>query len=356
MRISRSWDTVGAQGAAAARMTSAPAPAPRLSPSGGPQGRGAGRALRVARLLLGLAGPALALSALAPLASSPAQAQQILVMVQGQPITSFDVAQRIRIAQLTERQKLSQKQALDALVNDRLKIFTADRYGVTADDAEIDKMYANMASRTGRTPAELTQALAQSGVDARLLKDKMRADYVWSNYVRGRYSSVASVRDSDIFAALNAKGTDSRQAQRTTEFTIRQIVLVVGRTAPASMRSTRLAEANALRQKFNGDCESGVAAAKAMREVVVRDPVVRTGADVSAGLRKILADTPVGGATAPEVTQAGVEMVAVCAKREVIGDSAEKKEIQQELQSKQFDTLSDRLLAEARKAALIEYR
>jgi peptidyl-prolyl cis-trans isomerase SurA len=158
-----------------------------------------------------------------------------------------------------------------------------------------------------------------------------------------------------VFAALNAKGADTTQAQRATEYTIRQIVLVVGRTAPPQARAQRLAEANALRAKFN-DCDAGVAEARTMREVVVRDPVIRTSPDVAAPLRKILDDTPIGRTTPPEVTRAGIEMVAICNKREVVGDSVQKKEVQSELQTKQFEQQSARLLEEARKGALIEYR
>ena len=286
---------------------------------------------------------------------APAAAQQIAAMVQGEPITSFDVSQRVKLAQLTERRSISSKQALEELIDERLKIFTANRYGITIDDAEVNKLFANMAGRSGRTPEELSQALGQSGIDARILKQKMRADYVWNNYVRGRFSSVTTVRDSDIFAALNAKGADVSQAQRTTEYTVRQIVLVVSRTAPAAMRSQRLAEASALRRSFT-DCDAGVAAARQLRETVVRDPVIRTSADMSPALRKVMDDTPIGQTTQPEVTQAGIEMVAVCNRREVVGESAQKREVRNELQNKQFETQSARLLVEARKSAMIQYR
>lgn len=284
-----------------------------------------------------------------------AQAQQILVMVQGQPITNFDVAQRAKLTQLTERRNLSQKEALEDLIDERLKIITAERYGIVADQEELNRMFARMASRSGRTADQLTQALAQSGLDARMLKTKMRADYVWNNYVRGRFSSAATVRDSDVFAALQTKGEDLTRAQRTTEYTIRQVVLVVGRTANPAERSRRLGEANSLRKTFN-DCEGSVDRVRGMRETVVRDPVIRTSADMSAPVRKLMDETPVGQLTPPEVTRAGIEMVAICARREVVGESAQKREVRAELENKQFEAVSKRLLQDARKSAMIQYR
>lgn len=311
---------------------------------------------RLARRLLApaLMAATLALPAIV-LPVTPAAAQQILVMVQGQPITSFDVAQRIKLVQLTERRSLNQKQALDELIDERLKIFTAERYGIKADDDEVNKMFAQMASRNGRTVEQLTAGLTQQGLTPAALKQKMRADFVWNSYVRGRFSSATTVRDSDIFAALETKGEDLTKAQRTTEYTVRQIVLVVSRTAPDSSRAQRLAEANALRKNFT-DCETGVATARGMRETVVREPVIRTSADMSAPVRKIMDEIPVGQTTAPEVTRAGIEMVAICARREVVGESAQKKEVRSELQSKQFDDLSKRLLQDARRTAMIQYR
>ena len=327
------------------RMTGSPSAAMtgRLSPQAFMRH---GRALRLALAVL---------AATLLFGALPASAQ-ILVMVNGEPITSFDVAQRIKLAQLTERLNLNQKQALDVLIDDRLKIFTAKRYGVVVDEDDINKMFSSMAGRTGRTADQLTQALSQSGIDARALKSKIQADYVWNGYVRARFSSATSVRDSDIFAAMQAKGGDTgTAAQRTTEYTIRQIVLVVPRNAAPAVRSQRMAEANALRQRFS-DCDSGIAAARQLRETVVRDPLIRTSADVPAGLRKVLDETPVGKVTPFEVTQSGVEMVAICNKREVVGDSVQKRETRDELQSKQFETQSKRLLEEARKSSLIEYR
>lgn len=322
----------------------------RAAPSLG----GAIRCLAQRLLAPALVAATLALPAVV-LPVTPAAAQQILVMVQGQPITNFDVAQHIKLLQLTERRSLNQKQALEELIDQRLKIFTADRYGIKADDDEVNKMFAQMASRNGRTVEQLTEGLTQQGLTPSALKQKMRADFVWNSYVRGRFSSATTVRDSDIFAALQTKGEDLTKAQRTTEYTVRQIVLVVSRTAPDASRAQRLAEANALRKTFT-DCETGVATARGMRETVVREPVIRTSADMSAPVRKIMDEIPVGQTTAPEVTRAGIEMVAICARREVVGESAQKKEVRSELQSKQFEDLSKRLLQDARRTAMIQYR
>lgn len=282
------------------------------------------------------------------LGSPSAKAQQLLVLVNGDPITSYDVAQRIRMHQLLERKSMGNKEALEELIDERLKIQQARRLTVEIDDADVERMYAGMAQRSGRTPQQLTESLAQSGLDARTFKSKLRADYIWSQYVRSR-SGAVMVRDQDVVAALKQRGETELTA---TEYQLRPIVFVVPRGGNAA---GRLSDANALRGRFT-DCDSGIEIAKGMREVVVRPPVLRLSSEMPQGLRQLLDKTEVGRLTPPEVTQTGVEIFAVCDKRQVKGESSAKREIKDQLTTSQFNVESKKLLQDLRKQAMIQYR
>lgn len=282
---------------------------------------------------------------------APAAAMaQVLVMVAGQPITSNDVNQRIKLHQLIERKAPSSKEVLEELIDERIKIQQAARFTITVDDDEVDRMFSGVAERSGRTAAQLTAGFAQSGLNAQTFKDKLRADYVWNQYVRAR-APVVNVRDSDVVAALNQK--DGPQAFVATEYTLRPIVLVVPRNG--SNLSARMQEANALRAKFNG-CDDGMALVKSMKETVMRSPVSRLSSEMTEPMRQILDKTEVGRLTPPEASQSGVELFAVCAKREVKGESSKKRDVKDQLVSSQFQAESKKLLAELRKTTLIQYR
>ncbi len=178
-----------------------------------------------------------------------------------------------------------------------------------------------------------------------MLKTKMRADYVGTTMCAGRFSSVATIRDSDVFAARFSRRVRPDPCPAHHEYTVRQIVLVSDvPPAPASVRSA-WRKPTTLRKQFT-DCEAGVQTARGMRETVVRDPVIRTSADMSAPVRKIMDETPVGQLTAPEVTRAGIEMIAICNRREVVGESAQKREVRADLENKQFEAVSRKLLDE----------
>ncbi|MBB6308308.1 peptidylprolyl isomerase [Xanthobacter tagetidis] len=279
----------------------------------------------------------------------PAAAQKVVVVVNGDPITSYDVSQRQRLHQMIERKSISPKEALDELIDDRIKFQQARRLQTTVDQADIDRMYAGVAERSGRTAAELTASFAQGGLDARIFKDKLAADYVWSQYVRGR-AGTTMIRDSDVVAALQMRGTTQLVA---TEYTLYPIVFVVPRNG--GNHSARLQEANGLRQRFT-NCEAGLAMAKGLKEVVVRQPILRLSSDMPTSLRQLLDKTEVGRLTPPEVSQFGVETFAICNKTEVRGESSQKREIKDQLSTAQFTAESKKMIAELRKTSLIEYR
>lgn len=292
---------------------------------------------------------ALAFGFLALCPFAPARAQQIVVMVNGDPITTYDISQRQRMHEVIERKSVSAKDALDDLIDERLKIQQANRLKLDVDQKDVDRMYASMAERTGRTPDQLTAGFRQAGLDDRTFKQKLLADYVWSQYVRSR-SGAVNVRDADVIAALQKRGETQMVA---TEYTLMPIVFVVPRNG--GNHAARLAEANALRGRFT-DCESGAQAARSLKEVVVRPPVTRLSSEMSAQLRQILDKTEVGRLTPPEVAQSGVETFAMCGKREVRGESSAKREIKDELTASQYTAESKKFLAELRKQSLIVYR
>ena len=55
-----------------------------------------------------------------------------------------------------------------------------------------------MASRMRRSPEQLTEALAKSGINANTLKAKIKADMTWQQLVRGRYQSSFQIGEKDI--------------------------------------------------------------------------------------------------------------------------------------------------------------
>ena len=108
------------------------------------------------------------------------------------------------------------------------------------------------------------------------------------------------------------------------DYTLRPILFLVPTGSPQSFIDGRKREAEALRGRFQG-CDEGIAFARALKDVAVRDQVIRSSADIPVELRKVLDGIEVGRLTAPEVTKFGVEMFAICAKKESAADNTPGK-------------------------------
>ena len=73
-------------------------------------------------------------------------------------------------------------------------------------------------------------------------------------------------------------------------------------------------------------------------------------------IREILDKTEIGHLTEPEVTTNGVEVFALCSKKQTKIESVAKREVTNELYAKQFETNAKKLMRTLRKAAMIEVK
>ncbi len=307
---------------------------------------------RFATLRRLLAGAALAAAACLPL---PVSAQQIAAIVNGDPITVFDVEQRTKLTQITLQKTPSKKEVVDELVEEKLKLQLLKRYSIEGVDVEVDNAYNNMARRARLTPAQLTEQLSKAGVMTGTLKSRIKAEITWQQIIRGKFSSSFQFSEKDIMAKLQA-GNPEAATQAGFDYTLRPILFVVPRNAPDSAREARRKEAEALRGRFQG-CEDGVRIARGLLHVAVRNQTTRSSADLPPALREILEKTEVGKLTPPEATLQGVEVYALCRKEPSSAENTpEKRKIREELASEQFKTSSQRFMKELRSQAMIEYR
>jgi peptidyl-prolyl cis-trans isomerase SurA len=285
-------------------------------------------------------------------AGGSAMAQQVAVFVNGDPITAIDVEQRAKFLQLTEQKTFPRKQVLDQLIDEKLKVREGKRWGIEASDKEVDNSFAAMASRLQKSAEGLTQDLAQKGVKAGTLKSRIRADIVWQQLIRGRYQSRMKVSDREVVSLLESKNVEALNAVGY-DYTLRPILFLVTPGAPASTFEARRRAAEALRKSFKG-CEENLRAVRAMRDVAVRDQVIRSSADLPESLRKVLDSIPLGQLTAPEVTRHGIEMFAICAKAETKTDTPGRRAAHDTLMTQRFEQESKRYLRQLRRSALIE--
>jgi peptidyl-prolyl cis-trans isomerase SurA len=302
----------------------------------------------------------------------PAGAQQVTVVVNGDPITSYDIEQRSRFLELSSHKQPPRQEVVDELINDKLKIQIAKRYKLDITDSDVNAAFANMGKRMRLSAEQLTQVLAQNKVDATTLKARIHAEIAWTQIVRGKFASTLQVTDKDIRDAMASQaGKDNKDNEnkdviqgsvekkddtaetKGVEFTMRPILFIVPRGTSGSGVEERKREAEGLRTRFQ-DCNTGLSLARSLRYVAVRDQIVRSSVDLVPALRQILDTTPVGHLTPPEVMDQGVQVFAICSKKEISGDTPEQRQVRERLFAQRFDEQSKRYLAELRHTAMIE--
>jgi peptidyl-prolyl cis-trans isomerase SurA len=282
--------------------------------------------------------------------TGPASAQ-IALMVNGDPITNYDIDQRSKFLQLQSQKTPPRKEVIDELIDDKLKVQVGKRYGVDPSVAEIDNAYAGIARRMRQTPDQLSKSLEGHGIHSTTLKARLRADMTWNQIVRGKFQSSLQIGDRDVRSALERKGTTEDFGY---DYALRPILFVIPRGAPDSTFEQRKKEAEALRTRFSS-CDD-ISFARTLRDVVVRDPIHRNSSDLSPQLRQVLDQIPIGKLTPPEATSGGVEVFALCGKERTTSETPGKKEVRDELYQARFQEQQKRFLAELRKSAMIEYK
>ena len=279
---------------------------------------------------------------------------QVVVVANGSPITAYDIDQRTKLIFTSTHKAPTRQEVIQELIDDRIKIAKAKSYGFEVPDTEVDQAFANIAKNQHLSLQQFTQVIERAGISANTIKARIRAELTWTQLVRGKYSSSLEVGDSDIARVLRDRNDTQGDAVGYIYTLYPVMVLVPPGSNPATVEAKRR-EADNLRSRFV-TCTEGLAMSRALRDVAVREPVSRSSADLPPQLREVLASIDVGHLTNPEVTEQGLQMFALCNKKESKTDSPLKQQVRQELFAKKYDAESKRYLDEIRKQAMIVYK
>lgn len=293
-------------------------------------------------------------AALAFALAAPATASaQIVVVANGSPITVYDIEQRIKLDVAATHKAPARQEVINELIDERLKITRAKDYSLEVTDKEVDTAYDGMAKAQHLSSDQFTQLLARSGVAQNTLKARIRAELTWGQLIRGKYSSTLEVVDTDITQAMQARNETQTDAVGYL-YTLYPVIVVIPPGSSAAVMEDKKREAESLRGRFVS-CKDGLQFVRALRDVAVRDAITKNSSDLAPALRDLLASIELGRLTSPEATAQGLQMFAVCDKKETKTDSPIKSQLRQELFAKRFENEAKKYLEEIRKQAMIEY-
>src|ERR1700704_484032 len=283
-----------------------------------------------------------------------ARAKPVAVMVNGEPVTNYDIERRTKLNFLSSHKQSTRQDIINELIDEKVKIKEAKKFGVDPTASDVDQAFTAMSQRMRITTEQLTKSLEAQGVRPETLKARIKADMVWTSLVRGRYKESLQVGEKDVAAAVKEKGDEKLEVE-AFEYKMQPVVLIVPRGSPPAAIDVRRKEAEVLRERVQS-CEEANSYFKSMQNAAIRDIVVKTTADIPEVLRSVLDKTPIGHLTPPEVTKQGVEMVALCGRKPTTVDTPKKREVREKMFAEKYEAKSKSYLQEVRRAAMIEYR
>ncbi len=157
--------------------------------------------------------------------------QQIVAVVNDSPISLYDLKQRVMLFMISsgarslsqqEQQYLNQ-QALQSLIDDKLKTQEAEKYKTVISKEEQEQSFASYAQQMRLTAQQLEQQLNQAGIRKESMLKQIEASLAWEQVVGGLLMPQVSISDEEIYSILeriqNNKGQD--------EYHPREIFLLV---------------------------------------------------------------------------------------------------------------------------------
>lgn len=257
----------------------------------------------------------------------PVAASEIKIVVNGTPITDYDLSRRAAFLKLQKKKGNLAQEARDDLTTEALKRQELKRLNLLVSDGEVNDAFARFASNNKMSLDQLGTILDKSGVTSEHFKEYIRIQMSWGRALatRGRSEGGVKVSEQD---AVQRMLKDGGKKPVSTEYQLQQVIFVV----PANNRgilAKRRSEANALRARFNG-CASTRDMAKGTLDVTVRDLGKFIEQELPPAWTKQVTSTPVGQATAIQDTDKGVEFLGVCSTRQVSDDRVARMVFSQE--------------------------
>ncbi|MBV8681838.1 MAG: peptidylprolyl isomerase [Caulobacteraceae bacterium] len=146
-------------------------------------------------------------------ADKPLLSESVVVTVNDDIISSYDIVQRMRLLIVTSGiqptdQNLPelQREAVRSLIDEHLEMQDLKQEGKTqkfdliASDSEVDDEIASIARSNNTSASQLLAQLAAQGVGAQTFRDQLRAEISWRGWIRGRYGQRLTIGEDQVKA------------------------------------------------------------------------------------------------------------------------------------------------------------
>ena len=248
--------------------------------------------------------------------------QQIVAIVNDEVISLFDLKQRARLLMLStgrtqfsqEEGQILQRQAMDALIDDRLKIQEADEYDAGMSNDELTKAFENYASQFNLEADELEEQLKAAGVEKDTLITQIEGSLAWNGVVQGLLSPLVNVTDDEVQNFIDKMERDKGKFQ----YRLSEIFILV---TDNSRREESIESAKLMKQRMDNDIPFS-----AVAQQFSQSATASVGGDmgwlmleeIPSEIREIVPDLEIGTISDPIETEEGIYIISLTDKQRIL--------------------------------------
>ncbi len=119
-------------------------------------------------------------------------------------ITEFEVQQRVRFLQVLNAPGATPSAALEALIEDRLRLQAARGVGLELSEEGLEEGLSEFAGRANLSTEEFITALEGAGIARETFRDFVAAQLTWRDLIRARFGNRIQITEADIDRAIDA--------------------------------------------------------------------------------------------------------------------------------------------------------
>lgn len=167
-------------------------------------------------------------------------AGQIVATVNDQPISSFDAEARAKLISIQNSSPITKdkkatyiKEALNSLIDDKIKITTAEKYGFSVSDNEVKEAIHHLEKQNGLKKDEMGKMLRKNQIPLHILEEQIKADLMWLQVIQRNKKALPEPTQQEI----QKLKTEIKNELRQEGFYVAEMVLKDKETAEECYKS-----------------------------------------------------------------------------------------------------------------------
>lgn len=277
----------------------------------------------------------------------------IAAIVNDEPISQYDIGQRIKLNKVLGQSSGTRKQALEELVEEELQRKEAKRLRISVSSKEIKQTIEKMVQQRRSTIEAFNNRLKKANVKPSSMQKRVKALLAWQRILSRKFGKLVDLDEQDIDRAHQQAKKKSRPAQKY--YILQQIILPFDGAVTQSLVQGRQIEAQRIISKFKG-CGSTRRISSGIYNVKIRKVGPVPTNQINGKLRKLLRKAGPGRLLPPNMTKKGIELLAFCSIKSVAAQEITREQVRTSLASRQFGLISNRHLRDLKRDAIIDYR